>query len=65
MQLVKGLGSPRVGLGVSRVRSPAIAYSGQFEFAGGMLVVVHRHGLGAAKKQKCRGLTMNVRDTDE
>jgi hypothetical protein len=62
---MEGLGSPRVGFGVNQVRAPAIACSGQYKFAGGMLVAVHRRGLGAAKKQKCRGLTVNVRDTDE
>ena len=65
MQLVEGLGSPRVGFGVSRVRAPTVAYSSQYKFAGGILVVVYHRGLGAAKKQKCRGLTVNVRDTDE
>jgi hypothetical protein len=34
MQLIEGLGSPRVGFGVSRVMAPAIAYSGQYKFAG-------------------------------
>ena len=65
MQLVEGLGSYWVGFGVSRVRVPAVAYSDQYKFAGGMLVAVHRRGLGAAKKQNYRGLTVNVRDTDE
>jgi hypothetical protein len=50
VQLVEGLGSPGVGFGVSRVRALAVAYSGQYKFAGGMLVVVHRRGLGTAKK---------------
>jgi hypothetical protein len=61
---MEGLGSPMVGFGVSRVRAPAIACSGQYKFAGGMLVVVHCRGLGAAKKQKCRGLSENVRETE-
>jgi hypothetical protein len=65
VQLMEGLGSPGVGFGVSRVRAPAIAYSGHYKFVGGMLVAVHSHGLGAAKKQKCRGLTLNVRDINE
>jgi hypothetical protein len=65
VQLVDGLGSPRVGFGVSRVRAPAVAYFGQYKFVGGMLVAVHHRGLGAAKKQKCRGLTVTVRDTEE
>ena len=65
MQLVEGLGSPGVGFGVSRVRVPAVAYSGQYKFVGGMLVAVHHRGLGAVMKQKCRGLTMNVTGTDE
>jgi hypothetical protein len=41
---------PGVGFGVSRVRTPVVAYSGQYEFIGYMLVVVHRRGLGAVKK---------------
>jgi hypothetical protein len=65
VQLVEGLGSPEVGFGVSRVRAPTVAYSVQYKFAGGMLVAVHRRGFSAAKKQKCRGLNVNVRDTDE
>jgi hypothetical protein len=65
VQLVEGLESPGVGFGVSRVRAPAVAYSSQDKFVGGMLVAVHRRGLAAAKKQKCRVLTVNVRDTDE
>jgi hypothetical protein len=31
----------------------------------GMLTGVRHRGLGAAKKQKCMDLTVNVRDTDE
>jgi hypothetical protein len=65
VQLVEGLESPGVGFGVSQVRAPAVAYSSQYEFAGGMLVAFHRRGLGAAKKQKCRGLSVNERDTVE
>jgi hypothetical protein len=65
VQLVEGLESPRVGFGARRVRAPVVAYFGQYKFTGGMLVVVHRRGLGAAKKQKCRGLTVNVRDTEK
>jgi hypothetical protein len=51
---MEGLGSPGVGFGVSRVRAPAIACSDQYKFAVGMLVAVHRRGLGAVKKQKYR-----------
>jgi hypothetical protein len=50
VQLVEGLVSPGVGFGVSRVRTPAVAYSGQYEFAEDLLVAVHHRGLGAAKK---------------
>ena len=60
---MEGLGSPRVGFGVSQVRAPAIACYGQYKFAGGMLVVVHRRGLGAVKKQKYKGLSENVSET--
>jgi hypothetical protein len=65
VQLVERLESHGVGFGASRVRAPAIVYSGQYKFAGGMLVAVHCHGLGAANKQKCRGLTVNVRDIEK
>jgi hypothetical protein len=34
VQLIEGLGSPGLGFGVSRVRAPTIAYSGQYKFAG-------------------------------
>ena len=61
----EGLGTPGVGFGVRQVRAPAIVCSGQYKFVGGMLVAVHRRGLGAVKKQKCKGLTVNVRDTYE
>jgi hypothetical protein len=64
VQLVEGLGSLGVGFGVSRVMVPSVVYSSQYKFVGGMLVAVHRRGLGATKKQKCRGLTVNVRDTN-
>jgi hypothetical protein len=59
---MEGLGSPGVGFGGSQVRAPTSACFGQYKFAGGMLVTVHRRGLGAAKKQKCRGLSENVRE---
>jgi hypothetical protein len=62
VQLMEGLGSLGVGFGVSRVRAPDIACSGQYKFAGGMLVTVRRRGPDAAKKQKCRGLSENVRE---
>jgi hypothetical protein len=65
VQLVEGLGSPGVGFGVRQFRALAIAYSSQYRFAGGILITVHRRGLGAAKKQKCSGLTVNVRDIDK
>jgi hypothetical protein len=65
VKLMEGLGSPGVGFGVSRVRALAIACFGQHKFAGCMLIAIHRRGLGAAKKQNYRGLTVNVRDTDE
>lgn len=63
MQLRVKLESPRIGFGVSRVRAPAIACSGQYKFAGGVLVAVHHRGLVAVKKQKYRGLSGNVRET--
>jgi hypothetical protein len=39
-----------VELCVEQRRSLAIAFSGHYKFAGGVLVVVHRRGLGAVKK---------------
>jgi hypothetical protein len=60
VQLRVRLESPGVGFGVSQVRAPAIACSSQYKFAGGMLVAVHRRGLGAVKKQKYKGLSENV-----
>ena len=60
----RGIRVAWVGFSVSRVSAAAVACSGQYKFAGGMLVAVHRRGLGVAKKQKCRGLTVNVRDTN-
>jgi hypothetical protein len=50
VQLVEGLGLPGLELGVEQRRSLAIAFSGQYKFTGGVLVVVHRRGLGAVKK---------------
>jgi hypothetical protein len=63
VQLVEGLGSPGLELGVEQRRSLAIAFSGQYKFAGGVLVIVHRRGLGAVKKYNSEGLTVNVRET--
>jgi hypothetical protein len=42
--------SPGVELGVEQRRDLAVAFSGQYGFAGDMLVAVHRRGPGAAKK---------------
>jgi hypothetical protein len=50
MQLVEGLGSPGLELGIKQRRSLAIVFSGQYKIAGGVLVTVHRRGLGAVKK---------------
>jgi hypothetical protein len=65
VQLVEGLVSPRVELGVSQARAPVIAYLGRYRLAGDLLVAIHIRGPGAVKKEKCRGLTANVRDTWE
>jgi hypothetical protein len=50
VQLVEGFGSPGLKLGVEQRRSLAIAFSAEYKFARGVLVVVHRRGLGAVKK---------------
>jgi hypothetical protein len=50
MQLIEGLGSPGLELGVKQRRGLVVAFSGQYEFAGDVLVVVHRRGPSAAKK---------------
>jgi hypothetical protein len=50
VQLDGGLGSPGVELGVEQKRGLAVAFSGQYEFAGDVLVAVHRRGPGAVKK---------------
>jgi hypothetical protein len=39
-----------VELGVEQRRGLAVAFSCQYEFAGDVLVVVHRRGLGTVKK---------------
>ena len=49
MQLVEGLGLPELELGVEQRRSLAIAFSGQYKIVGGVLVAVHRRGLGTVK----------------
>jgi hypothetical protein len=50
VQLDEGLGSPGVELGVEQRRGLAIAFSGQYEFVGDVLVVVHRRRPRAMKK---------------
>jgi hypothetical protein len=35
MQLVEGLGSPGMGLGVNQVRTPVVAHPGRYKFAEG------------------------------
>jgi hypothetical protein len=50
VQLVEGLGSPELELGIEQRRSLALAFSGQYKIAGGVLVAVHHRGLGAVKK---------------
>jgi hypothetical protein len=41
VQLVEGLGSPRLELGVEQRRSLAVMFSSQYKFRGGVLVAVH------------------------
>jgi hypothetical protein len=50
VQLLEGLGSPGLELGVEQRRSLAIAFSDQYKFTGVVFVTVHRRGLGAVKK---------------
>jgi hypothetical protein len=47
---MEGLGSPGVEFGVDQVRSLVVEHFGRYKFARGMLVVIHRRGLGAVKK---------------
>jgi hypothetical protein len=35
MQLMEGLGSPGMGLGVNQVRTQVVAHLGRYKFAGG------------------------------
>jgi hypothetical protein len=65
VQLVEGLGSPEVEIGVEQRRGLTVAFFGQYEFAGDVLVAVHRRGPGTAKKYKCMGLTAIVSETLE
>jgi hypothetical protein len=57
------LESPGVEIGIDRVRASFVAYPGLYRLAGGRLTAVRRRGPGSAKKQKCRGLSENVRET--
>ena len=50
MQLIEGLGSLGLELGVEQRRGLAIAFSDQYEFARDVLVAVHRRGPGTVKK---------------
>ena len=52
-------------LGVEQRSDLAVAFFGQYEFAGDVLVAVHHRGPDLAKKQKGRGLGAKVRDTCE
>jgi hypothetical protein len=52
-----------VEIGIDRVRASFVAYPGLYRLAGGRLTAVRRRGPGSAKKQKCRGLSENVRET--
>ena len=63
--MVGELESPRVEFGVKQRKGLVVAYSGQYEFAGDRLVVVHRRGPDVVKKQKRRGLGVNVSGTNE
>jgi hypothetical protein len=61
--LVEGLVSPRVELGVEQRRGLAVVFSGQYEFAGDVLVADHRRGLEFPKIRKRKGLSANVSET--
>jgi hypothetical protein len=50
VQLVEGLVSPRVELGVSRARGPVFMGPGQYRLVRDWLVTVHYRGPGVVKK---------------
>jgi hypothetical protein len=50
VQLIEGLGSSGVELGVEQRRGLAVVFSSQYEFTGDVLVAVHHRGPVAAKK---------------
>jgi hypothetical protein len=50
VQLIEGKRLLDVELGISQVRAPAIACSGQYELAGARSVAVHHRGSRAVKK---------------
>jgi hypothetical protein len=54
-----------VELGISQVRTPAIACLGQYRLAGARSAAVLRRGPGAVKKQKSRGFFVAVCETQE
>jgi hypothetical protein len=56
-------GSPRLELGVDRIRARLVGYYGRYEFAESAHTVVHRRGLGLAKERKERGLSVIVSET--
>jgi hypothetical protein len=65
VKLVGEIESHRVQLGVKQRKGLAVTYSGQYEFVGDRLVAVHRRGPDVVKKQKRRGLGVNVSGTSE
>jgi hypothetical protein len=50
MQLVEGIVSPRVELGVHQARGPVFTCPGQYRLAEDRLIAVHRRGSGVVKK---------------
>ena len=62
--MMKGFGSPRVGLGVNQVRTLVVGYSDRYRFAGARTSSFTIVDLGL-KKQKYRGLSVNISETDK
>jgi hypothetical protein len=67
VQLRGRLGSPRVELGVDRVRAGhwSLRFPAGTSSSEGTHAAVHRRGLGVVKRKKCEGLSVNVRETRE
>jgi hypothetical protein len=56
VQLMEGLGSLEVGLGVNQVRAPVIAHPGRYKFAGGRARHRLPSGTWACEETEVRGV---------